>query len=159
MSIKEFFDKLIIGEISPDCDISVGPFKTIDHIELSQTLVAGTTTIQASPHCQIIESTKWILKPSFDWLREPYNTLIIVILNYVSFLNRQNKITTKNHASITRITIVRKIEQAITIKIHKTNTYIMPNDEFKYNRLENAHEDLSLWIPIDIENYLPIDPV
>ncbi|RIB03172.1 hypothetical protein C2G38_2225862 [Gigaspora rosea] len=58
MSIKEFFDKLIIGEISPDYDISVSPFETIDRIELSQTLVAGATTIQASPYCQIIESTK-----------------------------------------------------------------------------------------------------
>ncbi|CAG8642760.1 37483_t:CDS:2 [Gigaspora margarita] len=58
MSIKEFFDKLIIDEISPDCDIFVSPFETIDCIELSQMLVAGTTTIQASSHCQIIKSTK-----------------------------------------------------------------------------------------------------
>ncbi|CAG8540203.1 25712_t:CDS:2 [Gigaspora rosea] len=255
MSIKEFFDKLIIGEISPDCDISVSPFKTIDHIELSQTLVAGATTIQASPHCQIIESTKafglnihyclntsdmitshlaplnnkqvlyndiieWIRQNGGGWSsienanaqgkrfisclgdiiwyiymhnylklkersyhipelfmgffghanpesyknsRKPFNAIELnlhcqaLALHTTSyFLNGQNKITAKNHASITP---VRKIEQAITIKIHKANTYIMPNDEFKYNRLENALEDLPLWIPIDIENYLPIDPV
>ncbi|CAG8637424.1 696_t:CDS:2, partial [Gigaspora rosea] len=45
-------------KISLDCDISLSPFKTIDRIELSQILVADTTTIQASPYCQIIESTK-----------------------------------------------------------------------------------------------------
>ncbi|CAG8482011.1 8641_t:CDS:2, partial [Scutellospora calospora] len=50
MTIKEFFDKLIIGEISPKCNISVGSSETIDHIELSQTLDTGATTIQASPH-------------------------------------------------------------------------------------------------------------
>ncbi|CAG8807175.1 18938_t:CDS:1 [Gigaspora margarita] len=58
MSIKEFFNKLIIDEISPDCNISINSFKTIDYIELSQTIVSGATTIQASSHCQIIESTK-----------------------------------------------------------------------------------------------------
>ncbi|CAG8529704.1 35266_t:CDS:1 [Racocetra persica] len=58
ITIKEFFDKLIIGEISPGCDIFVSFSETIDHIELSQMLDAGATTIQASPHCEIIESTK-----------------------------------------------------------------------------------------------------
>ncbi|CAG8839950.1 304_t:CDS:1, partial [Racocetra persica] len=45
-------------EISPECNISVSSFETIDRIELSQTLGAGVTTIQASPHCEIMESTK-----------------------------------------------------------------------------------------------------
>ncbi|CAG8663200.1 20708_t:CDS:1 [Racocetra persica] len=58
MTIKEFFDKLIIGEISPECDISVSFSERIDRTELSQTLDAGATTIQASPHCEIMESTK-----------------------------------------------------------------------------------------------------
>ncbi|CAG8790210.1 19682_t:CDS:2, partial [Racocetra persica] len=58
MTIKDFFDKLIIGEISPECNISIDPSETIDHIELSQMLDAGATTIQASLHCEIIESTK-----------------------------------------------------------------------------------------------------
>ncbi|CAG8622692.1 19339_t:CDS:1, partial [Racocetra persica] len=58
MTIKEFFDKLVMSEISPECNISVNPFETINHIELSQILRAGTTTIQASPYCEIIESAK-----------------------------------------------------------------------------------------------------
>ncbi|CAG8731497.1 25982_t:CDS:1 [Racocetra persica] len=58
MTIKEFFDKLIMGKISPECNISVNLFEMIDHIELSQMLEAGTTTIQASSYCEIIESTK-----------------------------------------------------------------------------------------------------
>ncbi|CAG8806570.1 18961_t:CDS:1, partial [Racocetra persica] len=58
MTIKEFFDKLIIGEISSEYDISISFSETIDRIELSQTLGAGATTIQASSHCEIIESTK-----------------------------------------------------------------------------------------------------
>ncbi|CAG8851225.1 2507_t:CDS:1, partial [Gigaspora margarita] len=56
MSIKEFFDKLITGEISPECNIPISPFEIIERIELSQAL--GTTAIQASPNCEIIESTK-----------------------------------------------------------------------------------------------------
>ncbi|CAG8822330.1 31472_t:CDS:1, partial [Racocetra persica] len=45
-------------KISPECDISISYSETIDCIELSQTLGAGATTIQASPHCEIMESTK-----------------------------------------------------------------------------------------------------
>ncbi|CAG8828040.1 3759_t:CDS:1, partial [Racocetra persica] len=45
-------------KISPECDIFISFSKTIDHIKLSQTLDTGATTIQASPHCEIIESTK-----------------------------------------------------------------------------------------------------
>ncbi|CAG8836531.1 16765_t:CDS:1, partial [Racocetra persica] len=58
MTIKEFFDKLIISKISPEYNISVNPFEIIDCIELSQMLEAGTTTIQTSPYCKIIELTK-----------------------------------------------------------------------------------------------------
>ncbi|CAG8845386.1 13191_t:CDS:2, partial [Gigaspora margarita] len=110
-------------------------------------------------HCQALAShttSQWILKPSFNWLREPYNNLITTILNYVSFLQKQNKITTENHASIIP---VRSIEQAITIKIHKSNTNIEQNNKIKYYQLENALKNLPLWTPIDIENYLLADPV
>ncbi|CAG8784333.1 35946_t:CDS:1, partial [Racocetra persica] len=56
ISIKEFFDKLVIDKISPECDISISSFEIIERIELSQIL--GRTAIQASPHCKIIESIK-----------------------------------------------------------------------------------------------------
>ncbi|CAG8847419.1 13573_t:CDS:1, partial [Gigaspora margarita] len=68
----------------------------------------------------------------------------------------QNRITTENHASMIP---VRSIEQATTIKIHKSNTNIAQNDKIKYYSLENALKDLPLWTPIDIENYLLADPV
>ncbi|CAG8514112.1 12933_t:CDS:2, partial [Gigaspora rosea] len=55
------------------------------------------------------------------------------------------------------IVVIR--HDTITIKIHKANSYIMPNDEFKYNQLENVLKDLPQWIPIDIENFLPTDSV
>ncbi|CAG8843286.1 10627_t:CDS:1, partial [Gigaspora margarita] len=57
--------------------------------------------IELNLHCQALAShtmSQWMLKPSFNWLREPYNNLITTILNYVSFLQKQNRITTENHA-------------------------------------------------------------
>jgi len=69
MSIKDFFDKLVTSEISPECNISINSLEIIDRIELSQTL--GATAIQTSHSCGIIELTKtfgvnihYILKPN-----------------------------------------------------------------------------------------------
>ncbi|CAG8815193.1 17599_t:CDS:2, partial [Racocetra persica] len=56
MSIKEFFDKLIIEEISPEYNINIDPFEIIESIELSQSV--NTTTIQAGFDCEIIKVTK-----------------------------------------------------------------------------------------------------
>ncbi|CAG8789107.1 28598_t:CDS:2, partial [Gigaspora margarita] len=115
--------------------------------------------IELNLHCQALAlhtTSQWILKPSFAWLHEPYSNLITTILNYVSFLNQQNEITTKNHASLTP---VRSIEQAVTIKIYKRNTHIISNNKIKYRQLENALKDLPLWTPLDIENFLLADPV
>ncbi|UZO01231.1 uncharacterized protein OCT59_012335 [Rhizophagus irregularis] len=48
---------------------------------------------------------------------------------------------------------------ATTIKIHKRNTWITPLDKSKYYHLEQVLVNSSLWKHIDIEEYLPIDPV
>ncbi|CAG8796028.1 16840_t:CDS:1, partial [Racocetra persica] len=56
ISIKEFFDKLIIEKILPECNINIDFFETIESIELSQSIDA--TTIQASFDCEIIKITK-----------------------------------------------------------------------------------------------------
>ncbi|CAG8547306.1 20451_t:CDS:2 [Gigaspora rosea] len=229
MSIKDFFDKLVTSEISPECNISINSLEIIDRIELSQTL--GATAIQTSHrgwssaeyantqgkkfvsclseaiwyidmhghkkfeersyhipelflgffgranpesykasrkpfnaielnlHCQALAlhtTLPWIFKPLFTWLREPYNSLITTISNYVSFLQQQNKITTENHASTFP---VRNIEDGIKVKIHQSNIFVTLDDKIKYHQLENALNDLPLWTPIDIENYLPTTPV
>ena len=69
ISIKDFFDKLVTSEISPECNIFINSLEIIDRIELSQRL--GATAIQTSHSCGIIELTKtfgvnihYILKPN-----------------------------------------------------------------------------------------------
>ncbi|CAB4394856.1 unnamed protein product [Rhizophagus irregularis] len=67
-------------------------------------------------HCQALApyvTSSWILRENFNWLRDVLDDFIIVILNYVIFLQHKCNITAKNHASETPI---RTIDQAITIK-------------------------------------------
>ncbi|CAG8682419.1 14011_t:CDS:2, partial [Gigaspora rosea] len=58
MSIKKFFEKLIIGEISPESNINIDSFETIESVELSQSI--GSIAIRASFDCEIIKITKTI---------------------------------------------------------------------------------------------------
>jgi hypothetical protein len=94
--------------------------------------------------------------PTFDWLRDAFDNFIIAISNYVGFLQRQRAITAVNHASETP---VRTIDQATTVKIHKKNIWVTPVDKIKYNNLKGLLTDLPSWKPVDIEEYLPTDPV
>ena len=94
--------------------------------------------------------------PTFDWLRDAFDNFIIAISNYVGFLQRQRAITAVNHASETP---VRTIDQATTVKIHKKNIWVTPVNKTKYNNLKCLLTDLPSWKPVNIEEYLPNDPV
>ncbi|GBC02254.1 hypothetical protein RclHR1_04520007 [Rhizophagus clarus] len=88
-------------------------------------------------HCQALApyaTSSWMLRSNFDWLHDAFDCFIIAILSYVGFLQRQCDITAKNHASENP---VRSIDKAVTVKIHKKN----------------------IWKPVNIEEYLPADPV
>src|SRR2546423_7399459 len=55
MTIKDFFVKLITGELSPECSIAVTSSEIIERVELSETPVSVVT--QVSINCGIIELT------------------------------------------------------------------------------------------------------
>ena len=93
---------------------------------------------------------------NFDWLRDAFDRFIIAISSYVRFLQRQCVTTAKNHASETP---VRSIDKAVTVKVHKKNIWVTPVDKTKYNLLKSLLTNLPSWKPIDIEEYLPNDPV
>lgn len=97
-----------------------------------------------------------MLRVNFDWLRDAFDHFIIAISRYVEFLQRQHDITAKNHASETH---VRSIDKAVTVKVHKKNIWVIPVDKTKYNHLKSLLIDLPSWKPVDIEEYLPNDPV
>jgi hypothetical protein len=97
-----------------------------------------------------------MLRANFDWLRDALDRFIIAILSYVGFLQRQRDITAKNHTSETP---VRSIDKAVTVKVHKKNIWVIPIDKTKYNHLKNVLINLPSWKPVDIEEYLPNDPV
>ena len=101
-------------------------------------------------------TSTWMLKSNFNWFRDAFDHLIIAISNYVGFLLRQREITAINHASDTP---VRTIDQATTVKIHKQNFWVTFIDKNKYYHLIQLLTDLPSWKPIDIEEYLPSDPV
>jgi hypothetical protein len=110
-------------------------------------------------HCQALApyaTSSWMLMANFNWLRDALDSFIIAISNYVGFLQRQRNITAMNHASETP---VRPIEKATTTKIHKRNVWVTPNDISKYSNLRCLLTDLPPWKPVDIEEYLPTDPV
>ena len=54
---------------------------------------------------------------------------------------------------------MRIINQVTTVKVYKKNIWVTPVDKAKYNHLKNVLTDLPSWKPIDIEEYLPNDPV
>ncbi|GES98595.1 hypothetical protein GLOIN_2v1782174 [Rhizophagus clarus] len=110
-------------------------------------------------HCQALApyaTSSWMLRSNFDWLRDAFDRFIIAISSYVGFLQRQCDITAKNHASENP---VRSIDKAVTVKIHKKNIWVAPVDKTKYNHLKNLLIDLPSWKPVNIEEYLPADPV
>ena len=53
MTIKDFFEKLITKELSPESNIVITNSEIIDHAEISETPTA--TTIQVSLNCSIME--------------------------------------------------------------------------------------------------------
>jgi hypothetical protein len=110
-------------------------------------------------YCQTLApytTSSWILMARFNWLRDALDDFIIAISNYVGFLQHKRDITATNHASETPI---RTIDQATTIKIHNKNIWVTPIDKNKYYQLEQLLINLPMWKPIDIEDYLPTDPM
>jgi hypothetical protein len=110
-------------------------------------------------HCQILApytTSSWMLNTNFNWLRDAFDSFIVTISDYIGFLRRQRNITAVNHTSEVPI---RSIDQAATIKIHNQNIWIMPVDKTKYFHLEQLLINLPIWKPVDIEEYLPNDPV
>jgi hypothetical protein len=110
-------------------------------------------------HCQALApyaTSSWMLMANFDWLRNAFDSFIVAISNYVGFLQRQRDITAANHASET---FIRTIDQATKIKVHKQNVWVTAIDKAKYGHLGHLLTDLPPWKPVDIEEYLPIDPV
>lgn len=110
-------------------------------------------------HCQTLApyaTSSWMLVANFNWLRDAFDNFIVAISNYVGFLQRQRDIAAVNHASESP---VRSIDQATTIKIHKRNIWVTPVDKTKYYHLEQLLDNLSPWEPVDIEEYLPNNPV
>ena len=93
---------------------------------------------------------------NFNWLRDAFDSFIVAISNYVKFLQHQRDITAANHASEIP---VRTIDQATTVKIYKKNIWVSPVDKLKYDHLRNLLTNLPLWKTVDIEEYLPDDPV
>jgi len=109
-------------------------------------------------HCQALApytTSSWMLMVNFDWLRDAFDRFIIAISNYVGFLQRQCVTTAKNHASKTPV----RFDKAVTVKVHKENIWVTLVDKIKYNPLKNLLIDLPSWNPVDIEEYLPNDPV
>ena len=110
-------------------------------------------------HCQALApyaTSSWMLMARFDWLRDVFDRFIVAISNYVGFLQCQRDTTAVKHASEGPVWTV---DQSTTIKIHKKNIWIAPIDKTKYYHLKNSLIDLPPWKPVDIEEYLPIDPV
>jgi hypothetical protein len=110
-------------------------------------------------HCQALApyaTSSWMLMATFDWLRDAFDSFIVAISNYVRFLQRQRDVTAVNHASETP---VRTIDQATTVKVHKKNVWVTPVDKTKYYNLKNLLTDLPPWKPVDIEGFLPNNPV
>jgi hypothetical protein len=53
-------------------------------------------------HCQALASyftSSWMLMPNFDWFCDAFDSFIIVISNYVRFLQHQCDTTVTNHTS------------------------------------------------------------
>ncbi|CAG8781459.1 17150_t:CDS:2, partial [Gigaspora rosea] len=110
-------------------------------------------------HCSALApyaTSSWMLKENFSWLRNAFDNFIVAISNYTKYLQNQRSITAMNHTSETP---VRTVEQATTIQIHKQNFWVTPIDKTKYFHLEQVLTELPLWKPVDIEEFLPTDPV
>ncbi|UZO06125.1 uncharacterized protein OCT59_026456 [Rhizophagus irregularis] len=97
-----------------------------------------------------------MLMANFDWLRGAFDNFIVAISNYTGYLQCHHNVTAVNYASESPI---RSIDQATTIKVHKCNIWVTPIDKTKYYRLEQLLSNLPPWKPVDIEEYLPNDPV
>ncbi|CAB5180640.1 unnamed protein product [Rhizophagus irregularis] len=110
-------------------------------------------------HCQSLApcaTSSWMLMANFDWLCGAFDNFIVAISNYTGYLQCHRNVTAVNHASESPI---RSIDQATMIKVHKCNIWVTPIDKTKYYRLEQLLSNLPPWKPVDIEEYLPNDPV
>ncbi|CAG8721321.1 4725_t:CDS:2 [Gigaspora margarita] len=183
MTIKDFFVKLTTGELSSECNISVIDPESIERIELSNSPTMGWSTqsyadtqgknfivslneaiwyIDKHGHQKFVEllapytTSSWMPKNYFNWLYNAFYDFVVAILNYIKFLQYQHNITAINYASEMP---VQSVKQATTIHVHKQNFLVAAVDKSKYYHLEQALTKSPLWKPIDIEEFLPIDPV
>ncbi|CAG8523511.1 4076_t:CDS:2, partial [Scutellospora calospora] len=101
-------------------------------------------------------ATPWMLTPKFKWLLDELDSFVVSISGYISFLRQQKEISAKNHNSEVS---VRNVEDATSVKIHNHNTWIAPVNKTKYYDLVNTLTNTPSWKPIDIEEYLPTDPM
>ncbi|CAG8790042.1 3154_t:CDS:2, partial [Gigaspora margarita] len=221
MSIKKFFEKLIIEEISLESNINIDSFKTIESVELSQSI--DSTAIQASFDCEIIEITKifginiyYHLKsnnlttshsvsspnaldilmqnsckmqihlPMGDGLQlkmliHKENISLIVctkqsgtlICGHLKFKERSYHIPKLfleffGRANSELYKALRKPFDANELSLHcqtlasfttSLNSQITLDNRIKYHQLEVTLKDLPLWKLINLEKYLPTDPV
>ena len=110
-------------------------------------------------HCQVLApyaTLLWMLMMNFNWLHDLFDNFIVTVSNYVRFLRRQRDITAVNH---TLETLIHSIDQATIIKVYKRNIQITTVDKTKYHNLEQLLINLPIWKVVDIEKYLPIDPM
>ncbi|CAG8839508.1 23352_t:CDS:2, partial [Gigaspora margarita] len=98
----------------------------------------------------------WMLTSKFKWLLDELDGFIVSISGYISFLQQQKEICAINHNSEVP---VRSVEDATSIKIHNRNTWIAPINKTKYYDLINILTNTPSWKPIDVEEYLPTDPM
>ncbi|CAG8806607.1 44727_t:CDS:2, partial [Gigaspora margarita] len=84
------------------------------------------------------------------------DSFVVSILGYISFFQQQKEISAINHNSEV---LVQSVKDATSIKIHNRNTWIAPINKTKYYDLINILTNTLSWKPIDIEEYLPTDPM
>ncbi|CAG8733635.1 uncharacterized protein OCT59_007701 [Rhizophagus irregularis] len=77
MMLKEFFEKLVTKELSPECNIPVTTSEVAEHAELSETPVSVAT--QVSLNCSIMELTASIGVHIHYWLKND----IDIIPNFI----------------------------------------------------------------------------
>ncbi|GBC32615.2 hypothetical protein GLOIN_2v1880501 [Rhizophagus irregularis DAOM 181602=DAOM 197198] len=86
-------------------------------------------------HCQSLApcaTSSWMLMANFDWLRGAFDNFIVAISNYTGYLQCHRNVTAVNHAS--------ESPYDPSIKQQRSN-------------------NLPPWKPVDLEEYLPNDPV
>jgi len=83
MTIKDFFIKLVIKELLPECNIAVTSSEVVERVELSKTPVSVAT--QVSLNCDIIELTKNVRIHIYYQLKIDNDAISDIILQQDSF--------------------------------------------------------------------------